>query len=40
MSQGFLYLRSMCLIYRGQPHTVADTHGAYQPKRTRTLKIL
>lgn len=26
MSQGFLYLRSMCLIYRGQPHTELIWH--------------
>lgn len=41
MSQGFSYLRSMYLIYRGQPHThciqsaVTLTHEAYQPKCTR-----
>lgn len=33
MSQGFLYLRSMCLIYRGQPHT-ASLYGTTQHEHT------
>lgn len=42
MSQGFLYLRSMCLIYRGQPHTVRGLYGtttrAYIPTKKKSIR--